>query len=148
MSMNEHEHVHEHENENEHENEEEKEEVQEEVKVEEIRAVNSTESSWNGQMLPLSPNSLEKGGIVPLDQIMQNKPRLKEPQKPNWSHVPFSISNNNRAKDPPSADSEINFPIQHRTQQTNPRHISSLADNNVSLKRWFIFCSLLTRILR
>lgn len=130
--------------------EEEKEEVQEEeVKVEEIRAVNSTESSWNGQMLPLSPNSLEKGGIVPLDQIMQNKPRLKEPPKPNWSHVPFSISNNNRAKDPPSADSEINFPSQRRTDQqqhTDSRHISSLADNNVSLKWFFFFCALLNRI--
>jgi hypothetical protein len=106
----------------------------EEDEEKEEEAVDSPTSSWMGQNQPVSPNSLEKGGTVAFDQIMKNNPRIIEPVRDSWSHI---ISNNtgNRAKDPPSAESEISFsnePQEVYQQQADPRAMSSLFDNNVS----------------
>lgn len=107
-----------------------------EKQVEEVE-VDSATSSWMNP--PTSPNSLENGSTVAFDQIMQNKPRFTEPVEDRWSHIQPSNSGNHRAtKDPPSAESEINFSTATQTH-ADPRNMSSLFDNNVSNVGYFRF---------
>jgi len=79
---------------------------------------------------PMSPNSLEQGKSVPMDQILKPQ-RQQQPavvkstdsrdSQTSWGHIVSKSSSGSRAKDPPAVESN----------KKDARQMESLADNNV-----------------
>ena len=79
---------------------------------------------------PMSPNSLEQGKSVPMDQILKPQ-RQQQPavvkstdsrdSQTSWGHIVSKSSSGSRAKDPPAEESN----------KKDARKMESLADNNV-----------------
>ena len=82
---------------------------------------------------PNSPNSLEMGKAIPIQEIMKKHPRALDEKKKDdtWNHIQFNKSESRI--DPPTANSVINVPITKATERKfqDPRHIGSLLDTNV-----------------
>jgi hypothetical protein len=91
---------------------------------------NAAAVSWRKP--PATPNSLELGASIPIDQIMQKNPRsYKEKDDDIWNHIQPSKSESRI--DPPTANSVINVPSREKHDQKlhDPRQMTSLFDTNV-----------------
>ena len=103
-------------------------------------------SSW--MKPPTTPNSLEMGASIPIDKIMEAKPRSFQNEDDNWMHIQPSRSESRI--DPPTANSEIN--VTHKKKQEpqrkDPRSMTSLFDSNVSdsTTSMRVFCGRLVEI--
>lgn len=98
--------------------------------------------SWKADSAatPLSPNSLEQGKSVSMNQIMKSSPKMTQQSIPlaasresvgsGWDHIISAASNmshnsaSGRAKDPPSSSNVA-------TSKPEARNMASLFDNNV-----------------
>lgn len=91
--------------------------------------VDSATSAWVRE--PKSPNSMEIGDVLALDQIVSRNSSIPKTIEDPWNQIQPNHSNESKtSKDPPTNRSEVDFPIQ--TTKEHSRNMMSLFDNNVS----------------
>jgi hypothetical protein len=90
-------------------------------------------SAQSRMVSPNSPNSLEMGKAVPIQEIMKKHPKMIDDKKNDdkWNHI--QLKKSEIRLDPPTANSIINVPVTKKTEPKyqDPRHIGSLLDTNV-----------------
>jgi hypothetical protein len=96
---------------------------------------NTSAQSW--MKPPNSPNSLEMGKTIPIQEIMKKHPKALDDKKKGdaWNHIQLNKSESRI--DPPTANSIINVPTAKKTESKfqDPRQIGSLLDTNVRTGR-------------
>jgi hypothetical protein len=100
-------------------------------------SADDTTSAQSRTKPPSSPNSLEMGKAIPIQEIMKKHPRSIDNKKydDTWDHIQLNKSESKI--DPPSANSIINVPVTKKSvpKYQDPRHIGSLLDTNVRTLR-------------
>ena len=96
-------------------------------------SADETTSAQSWMKPPNSPNSLEMGKAIPIQEIMNKHPKLLDGNKKDdaWNHIQLNKSESRI--DPPTANSVINVPIAKKAEPKfqDPRLIGSLLDTNV-----------------